>query len=42
MRNAARAVADALPNGRPCTLPDQTHDISPDATAAVLEGLLYR
>jgi pimeloyl-ACP methyl ester carboxylesterase len=40
MRNAARAVANALPNGHLCTLPDQTHDISPDATAAVLEDFL--
>jgi pimeloyl-ACP methyl ester carboxylesterase len=40
MRNAARAVADALPNGRLCTLAGQTHDISPDATAAVLEDFL--
>jgi pimeloyl-ACP methyl ester carboxylesterase len=37
MRDAARAVADALPNGRRSTLADQTHDISPDATAAVVE-----
>jgi pimeloyl-ACP methyl ester carboxylesterase len=40
MRDAAGAVADALPNGRRVTLPDQTHDISPDATAAELEGFL--
>jgi len=40
MRNAARAVADALPNSRPRTLPDQTHDISPEPTAAVLEDFL--
>ena len=40
MRNAARAVADALPNGRRCTLAGQTHDISPEATAAVLEDFL--
>jgi pimeloyl-ACP methyl ester carboxylesterase len=40
MRAAARAVADALPNGHLRTLPDQTHDISPDATAAVLEDFL--
>ena len=40
MRDAAGAVADALPNGRRVTLPDQTHDIAPDATAAELEGFL--
>jgi pimeloyl-ACP methyl ester carboxylesterase len=40
LRNAARAVADALPNGRPCTLAGQTHDISPDATAAVVAEFL--
>jgi pimeloyl-ACP methyl ester carboxylesterase len=40
MRDAAGAVADALPNGRSGTLPDQTHDIAPDATAAELEGFL--
>jgi pimeloyl-ACP methyl ester carboxylesterase len=36
LRNAARAVAEALPNGRRHTLPGQTHDISPEATAPVL------
>lgn len=40
MRNAARAVADTLPNGRRCTLPDQSHDIAPAATAAVVENFL--
>jgi pimeloyl-ACP methyl ester carboxylesterase len=40
MRNAARAAADALPDGRPCTLPGQGHDISPDATAAAIEDFL--
>jgi pimeloyl-ACP methyl ester carboxylesterase len=40
MRDAPGAVADALPNGRRVTLPDQTHDIAPDATAAELEGFL--
>jgi pimeloyl-ACP methyl ester carboxylesterase len=40
MREAARAVADALPNGRRWTLADGTHDISPPATAAVLEDFL--
>jgi pimeloyl-ACP methyl ester carboxylesterase len=40
MREAARAVADALPNGRRSTLPDQAHDISPDATAAALDDFL--
>lgn len=36
LRNAARVLADTLPNGRPCTLAGQTHDISPEATAPVL------
>jgi pimeloyl-ACP methyl ester carboxylesterase len=40
IRNAARAVAEALPDGWRSTLADQTHDISPDATAAVLEDFL--
>jgi hypothetical protein len=40
MREAARAVADALPNGRRCTLADGTQDISPAATAAALEDFL--
>jgi len=33
LRNAARVLADTLPNGRPYTLAGQTHDISPEATA---------
>jgi pimeloyl-ACP methyl ester carboxylesterase len=40
MRDAARAVADTLPNGRFRTLTDQTHDISPEATAGAVEELL--
>src|SRR6266545_4122922 len=28
LRNAARVLADTLPNGRPCTLAGQSHDIS--------------
>jgi pimeloyl-ACP methyl ester carboxylesterase len=40
MRNAARAVADALPNGQLRTLAGQSHDISPEATAPVLEEFL--
>jgi pimeloyl-ACP methyl ester carboxylesterase len=40
LRNAARAVAEALPNGRRHTLPGQTHDISPEATAPVLTEFL--
>lgn len=40
MREAARAVADVLPHGQSATLPDQTHDISPDATAPVLASFL--
>jgi pimeloyl-ACP methyl ester carboxylesterase len=42
MRSAARAVAEALPNGRRRTLGGQTHDISLDATAAALEAFLSR
>ncbi len=40
MREAARAVADALPNGRRCTLAGETHEISPHATAAALDDFL--
>lgn len=40
LRNAARAVAEALPNGRRVTLAGQTHDISPDVTAAALAEFL--
>lgn len=40
MRSAARAVADTLPNGQRRTLAGQSHEISPDATAAVLEKFL--
>ena len=40
MREGARALAEALPNGRRCTLAEATHDISPDATAAALEDFL--
>lgn len=36
MRNAARAVADGLPNGRLQTLSGEGHDISPDVTAAAI------
>ena len=36
LRNAARLLADTLPNGRHRTLAGQTHDISPTATAPVL------
>jgi pimeloyl-ACP methyl ester carboxylesterase len=37
MRAAAAALADALPDGRSCTLEGETHQINPVATAAVLE-----
>jgi pimeloyl-ACP methyl ester carboxylesterase len=37
MRNAAQAVADALPNAQRRTLEGQTHDVAPDALAPVLE-----
>ena len=40
LRNAARAVAETLPNGRQVTLAGQTHDISPDVTAAALAEFL--
>lgn len=42
LRAAARAVADALPDARLCTLAGETHDISPGPTAQVLEELLSR
>lgn len=40
IRQAARAIADTLPNGRSQTLPDQGHDIDPAATATALAGFL--
>lgn len=40
MRDAAAAVAAALPAGKLVTLPGQSHGIDPDATAAVIDGLL--
>jgi pimeloyl-ACP methyl ester carboxylesterase len=40
LRNAAEALAAVLPNGRRQTLPDQTHHIDPDATAAALSEFL--
>jgi pimeloyl-ACP methyl ester carboxylesterase len=40
MRNAARAVAEALPNGQLRSLAGQGHDISPEATAPVLVEFL--
>ena len=40
LRNAARALADVLPNGELRTLAGQTHDISPDASAPVLTKFL--
>ena len=40
LRAAARAVAETLPNGRLHSLPGQTHDISPDATAPVMTEFL--
>ena len=38
LQNAARAVADALPNGKHRSLPGQTHDIVPEATAPIIEA----
>lgn len=40
LRNAARAAAAALPHGRLATLPGQTHDINPQATAPVMAKFL--
>jgi pimeloyl-ACP methyl ester carboxylesterase len=40
LRSAAAALADALSNGQRRTLPNQTHDINPDATAAALTEFL--
>lgn len=40
LRNAARAAAAALPGGRLATLPGQTHDINPQATAPVMADFL--
>jgi len=40
LRNAARAAAAALPSGRLVTLPGQTHDINPQATAPVMAEFL--
>jgi pimeloyl-ACP methyl ester carboxylesterase len=40
LRAAARAVAEALPDGRLCSLPGQSHDISPEATAPVMAEFL--
>jgi hypothetical protein len=40
MHSAARAAAETLPNGQRCAPPGQSHDVSPDATAAVLEEFL--
>jgi hypothetical protein len=40
MHGAAEALARTLPNGRRRTLPGQTHDIAPDATAAALTEFL--
>ncbi|HLW48686.1 MAG TPA: hypothetical protein VKW09_13085 [bacterium] len=37
LRAAARAVADALPNGRHCILTGQTHTINPSVTSTALE-----
>ena len=42
MREAARTVADALPNGQLVTLAGQGHDIDPQATAAVIREFLVK
>jgi pimeloyl-ACP methyl ester carboxylesterase len=40
LRDAARAVADTLPNGRRCSLAGQDHTIDPEATAPILSDFL--
>jgi pimeloyl-ACP methyl ester carboxylesterase len=40
LRAAARAAAETLPNGRLASLPGQSHDISPEATAPVIADFL--
>jgi pimeloyl-ACP methyl ester carboxylesterase len=40
MRDAARAVADTLPNGRRHSLAGQDHTINPDATAPIVAEFL--
>jgi hypothetical protein len=40
MHGAAETLVRTLANGRRCTLAGQSHDISPDATASVLEEFL--
>jgi pimeloyl-ACP methyl ester carboxylesterase len=40
LRNAARAAARALSDGRLAVLPGQTHEINPDATAPVMAKFL--
>jgi pimeloyl-ACP methyl ester carboxylesterase len=42
LRNAAQAVAAALPNGEQRTLPGQTHYIDPEATAPLVAEFLTR
>ena len=37
MHSAARALADVLPNARHRTLPDQAHNVAPEALTPVLE-----
>jgi pimeloyl-ACP methyl ester carboxylesterase len=38
MQSAARALADALPNGQLRMLPGQTHDIVPEATRPIVQA----
>jgi hypothetical protein len=40
MHSAAEALVQTLPAGRRCALAGQSHDISPDAIARVLEEFL--
>jgi pimeloyl-ACP methyl ester carboxylesterase len=40
LRDIARQLADALPDGHHTVLPDQTHDVDPAALATALAGFL--
>jgi hypothetical protein len=40
LRTAAHTIAEGLARGRLVVLDGQTHDIDPDATAAVIEEFL--
>ncbi|HEX8645744.1 MAG TPA: alpha/beta hydrolase [Thermoleophilaceae bacterium] len=40
LRSGAKALAEALPDGRQCTLEGESHNINPEATAPVLASFL--